>query len=200
MLINQQLGQINLKIVYYGPALSGKTTNLEQIQKLSTPKCCKPVFFAKNQQNRTLHFDFLKLELNELFGLTPNLHLFSVPGQSYYESSRKMLLHSTDGIVFVADSAPNRIEDNRHAWQTLNTHLNSLALSISDMPLVLQLNKQDLPNALPENALKNILNITNIPIVKTIAITGQGVMDTFRLIVDRVLNNVRQHNLNNTLY
>lgn len=200
MLFNQQLGQITLKIVYYGPAMSGKTTNLEQIQNLSTLKHYFPLFSVKDQHSRTLQFDFLKLELDEIFGLTPSLHLFSVPGQSYYEPSRRLLLHNTDGVVFIADSTPNRLEDNQKAWQTLNTHLNSLGISIPKLPLVVQLNKQDLPNALSADTLRNSLGIGNSPAIEAIALTGKGVMDTFWFIVEQVLDNIKQQDLNSKLF
>lgn len=116
MFINWQLRQINLKIVYYGPALSGKTTNLEQIHTRIDPTRRSDLVSLKTYEDRTLYFDFLQLELGKINGLTPKIQLYTVPGQAFYEASRRLVLRGADGVVFVADSGSNRINDNVDSW------------------------------------------------------------------------------------
>jgi signal recognition particle receptor subunit beta len=144
MHINWQLRELNLKIVYYGPASSGKTTNLEQIHTRVDAAHRSDLVSLKTYEDRTLFFDFLQLELGKISGLTPKIHLYTVPGQSNYEAVRKLVLRGADGVVFVADSAPERVNANLAAWQDMKSHLRSLNLSREHTPIVLQCNKQDL--------------------------------------------------------
>ncbi len=191
MHINWQLHKLNLKIVYYGPALSGKTTNLEQIYK-SVPISRRSELISLNtHQDRTLYFDFLQLELGEIAGLTPQMHLYTVPGQAYYEASRKVVLRGADGVVFVADSAPNRLSYNLKSWKQLRIHLASFGVAMENFPVVLQLNKQDLPNALSPTVLTNLLRADAYPIFSSVAIKKQGVFETLKTITRNVVYNVR---------
>src|SRR5512141_1581578 len=123
MFINWSRRELNLKIVYYGPALSGKTTNLEQIYKRMDPKRRSEMVSLKTSEDRTLFFDFLQLELGKVAGLTPKIQLYTVPGQVYYEATRKLVLNGVDGVVFVADSQPGRLKDNLESWRGLHEHL-----------------------------------------------------------------------------
>jgi hypothetical protein len=192
MFINWQLRELNLKIVYYGPALSGKTTNLEQIHHRVDPKRRSELVSLKTHEDRTLYFDFLQLELGKISGLTPKIHLYTVPGQTYYEASRKLVLRGADGVVFVADSARHRVNDNLESWKNMAAHLNSLNMPVAHLPLVVQFNKQDLPDALPGATLRNLLKINGRLTTESVAINGQGVFETFKAIVNSVVKNVQR--------
>lgn len=192
MFINWQLRQINLKVVYYGPALSGKTTNLEQIHLKIDPSRRSDLVSLKTYEDRTLYFDFLQLELGKINGLTPKIQLYTVPGQAFYEASRKLVLRGADGVVFVADSGSNRINDNIESWQNMLKHLVSFDLDPDKMPLVVQFNKQDLPNALPAPFMQNILNCQNRRIILSVANTGNGVFDTLKAIISGVVTKIQQ--------
>lgn len=192
MFINWQLEELNLKIVYYGPALSGKTTNLEYIYTRVDPKRRGDLISLKTYEDRTLYFDFLQLELGKVGGLTPKIHLYTVPGQIYYEASRKLVLRGADGVVFVADSAPEQLGANLKAWKDMQAHLTELNMPFENMPLVVQINKRDLPNAIWVPSLQEFLNINGLASFEAIAINGYGVFDTFKAIVNRVVNHVQQ--------
>jgi signal recognition particle receptor subunit beta len=187
MQINWQLRELNLKIVYYGPALSGKTTNLEQIHARVDPQHRSDLISLKTREDRTLFFDFLELELGRINNLTPKIHLYTVPGQSYYEASRKLVLRGADGVVFVADSSPEFMHANKVAWNDMNLHLNSHGISLEHLPVVLQCNKQDLVCAVDPDTMKNLLNLYNIPTVSAVALRGAGVLETLKLITRGVL-------------
>ncbi len=191
MFINWQLRELNLKVVYYGPALSGKTTNLEQIHAKVDPRRRGELVSLKTAEDRTLYFDFLQLELGKISGLTPKIHLYTVPGQSYYEASSKLVLRGADGVVFVADSGANRTTDNLESWENMKAHLTSLNLP-ADIPLVVQFNKRDLPNAMPAPLLRNILHVNGQPTFESVAVRGQGVFDTLKAIINGVVKNVQR--------
>jgi signal recognition particle receptor subunit beta len=195
MFINWQLRQINLKIVYYGPALSGKTTNLEQIHLKIDPSRRGDLVSLKTYEDRTLYFDFLQLELGKINGLTPKIQLYTVPGQAFYEASRRLVLRGADGVVFVADSGSNRINENLESWQNMKKHLVSLELPPDNLPTVVQLNKQDLPNALPPAFLQNILNCQSIKTTTAVANIGQGVFDTLKSIISGVVTNIQKETM-----
>jgi len=195
MFINWQLRQINLKIVYYGPALSGKTTNLEQIHLKIDPSRRGDLVSLKTYEDRTLYFDFLQLELGKINGLTPKIQLYTVPGQAFYEASRRLVLRGADGVVFVADSGSNRINENLESWQNMKKHLVSLELPPETLPTVVQLNKQDLPNALPPAFLQNILNCQSIKTTTAVANIGQGVFDTLKSIISGVVTNIQKETM-----
>jgi signal recognition particle receptor subunit beta len=195
MFINWQLRQINLKVVYYGPALSGKTTNLEQIHARIDPTRRSDLVSLKTYEDRTLYFDFLQLELGKINGLTPKIQLYTVPGQAFYEASRRLVLRGADGVVFVADSGSNRINDNLDSWQNMKKHLISLDLDSDHLPIIVQLNKQDLPNALPAAFLQNILNCQKYKCILSVANIGQGVFDTLKAIISGVVVNIQSETM-----
>jgi mutual gliding-motility protein MglA len=192
MFINWQLRQINLKVVYYGPALSGKTTNLEQIHLKIDPSRRSDLVSLKTYEDRTLYFDFLQLELGKINGLTPKIQLYTVPGQAFYEASRRLVLRGADGVVFVADSCSNRINDNIESWQNMLKHLISFDLDPDKMPLIVQFNKQDLPNALPAPFMQNILNCQNRRTILSVANSGTGVFDTLKAVIAGVVTKIQQ--------
>jgi small GTP-binding protein len=192
MHINFQLRELNLKIVYYGPALSGKTTNLEKIFERVNPAQRSELVSLKTQEDRTLFFDFLQLELGKIGGLTPKIHLYTVPGQAYYEASRRLVLRGTDGVVFVADSSLSRVDDNQESWKNMRIHLWSFGINPDKLPTVVQFNKQDLPNALNTPTLKYLLRINGLPIVEAIATQGQGILETLRVIMREVITQVQK--------
>lgn len=192
MFINWQLRELNLKVVYYGPALSGKTTNLEQIHAKVDPKRRGELVSLKTHEDRTLYFDFLQLELGKISGLTPKIHLYTVPGQSYYEASRKLVLRGTDGVVFVADSAANRTNANIESWESMQKHLKALDIPLDTLPLIVQFNKRDLPNAMPTPILRHMLEVNGHQIFEAVAFKGQGVFDTLKAIINTVVTRVQK--------
>ncbi len=192
MFINWQLRELNLKIVYYGPALSGKTTNLEFIHERVDPQWRGDLISLKTHEDRTLYFDFLRLELGKISGLTPKLHLYTVPGQSYYEASRKLVLRGADGVVFVADSSQDRLRYNLDSWQSMKSHLAELNMPFTTFPLVVQFNKRDLPNAMPISSMQSFLYTNGIPTFEAVAVNGQGVFDTMKAIINRVVSQVQK--------
>ncbi len=192
MYVNWQLRELNLKIVYYGPALSGKTTNLEQIHARVPAERRSDLVSLKTHEDRTLFFDFLQLELGKISGLTPKLHLYTVPGQTYYEASRKLVLRGADGIVFVVDSDPARVADNLTAWRDMKRHLQEMGLSLNEMAVVVQLNKQDLPGALGPIEYKQLLSLDGYPIIKAVAIRQVGVFETLKAITQGVVGRLQK--------
>lgn len=192
MNINWQLRELNLKVVYYGPALSGKTTNLEQIHARVTPQHRSELVSLKTREDRTLFFDFLQIELGKISGLQPKIHLYTVPGQTYYEASRKLVLRGADGVVFVADSMPDRLLANRVSWSDLQKHLGTYNLSPRNLPLVIQCNKQDLAGVLPPQLLKQELSMNEFPLISASAVKGEGVFDTLKAITMAVISKVQQ--------
>jgi Predicted GTPase len=191
MNINWQLRELNLKIVYYGPASSGKTTNLEQIHSRVDRAHRSELVSLKTHEDRTLFFDFLQLELGKISGLTPKIHLYTVPGQSYYEASRRLVLRGADGVVFVADSTPWRTSANILAWQDMKSHLTSLNLSVERTPIVLQCNKQDLFGALQPGDIKRLLRVQDLPGFPAVAMKGEGVLETLKAITHSVISMVQ---------
>lgn len=192
MFINWQRRELNLKIVYYGPALSGKTTNLEQIHTRTNPERRGELISLKTNEDRTLYFDFLQLELGKIGSLTPKIHLYTVPGQTYYEATRKVVLRGADGIVFVADSSAQRLKDNLELWGNMKSHLTALNISPAEIPIVVQLNKRDLPGAVPPQILKNLLRINGYPTFESVAREGQGVLDTLKAIINETVKSIQR--------
>jgi signal recognition particle receptor subunit beta len=146
----------------------------------------------KTSEDRTLYFDFLQLELGKISGLTPKIHLYTVPGQTYYEASRKLVLRNADGVVFVADSNPERTNANLESWKNLKSHLRAFNLSFNNMAVVVQFNKRDLPNAMPVPLLKNILRVNGNPTFEAVALEGEGVFPTLKAIINGVIQKVQQ--------
>jgi mutual gliding-motility protein MglA len=187
MHINWQLRELNLKIVYYGPALSGKTTNLEQIHARMDPSRRSELVSLKTHEDRTLFFDFLQLELGKIGSMTPKIQLYTVPGQTYYEASRRLVLKGADGVVFVADSAADRLTANLEAWRGMRNNLAAFENRGVRIPIIVQFNKQDLPNSLSPKVLQSLLQINGLPNFSAVAMRGEGVLDTLKAITRSVL-------------
>lgn len=191
MFVNWQLRELNLKVVYYGPALSGKTTNLEQIHQKVDPRRRGKLVSLKTAEDRTLYFDFLQLELGKISGLSPKIHLYTVPGQAYYEASRKLVLRGADGVVFVADSAADRTDDNIESWKSMQAHLAALNLP-PNIPTIVQFNKRDVPDALPIPYLRRVLRLNGQPCFESVALDGKGVFETLKAIINGVVAQVQR--------
>ncbi|MFK7805342.1 MAG: ATP/GTP-binding protein [Anaerolineae bacterium] len=188
MFINWRQKELNLKLIYYGPPLSGKTTNLEQIHKqIPAPKRSELVS-VKTREDRTLFFDFMQMELNAIKGLKPKFKLYTVPGQSYYAATRKLVLKDVDGLVFVADSSPQRMSVNRYSFAEMGDQLKELNRSNKDIPLILQCNKQDLSDAVPASMISRMLGIPESMTVSAVASTGTGTAETLKKVIGQVIS------------
>jgi signal recognition particle receptor subunit beta len=186
--INFATREINCKIVYYGPGLSGKTTNLQVIhQKLPRDKKSEMVSLATDQ-DRTLFFDFLPLDLGSIKGFKTKFQLYTVPGQVYYNSTRKLVLRGVDGVVFVADSQKNRMAENLESLQNLKMNLIEQGVKLEDLPFVMQYNKRDLEGALDVPVLEERLNPFNADFYEATAHDGLGVVLTLKAVARKVIN------------
>lgn len=192
MFINWARKEITLKIVYYGPGLSGKTTNLRFIHNKLDPSLRGDLISLNTKEDRTLFFDFLQLEVGKIQGKKPIFNLYTVPGQVYYKQSRKLILSGVDGIVFVADSQKERMEDNLDTLLDLEQNLIEMGQTIQTFPWVIQYNKQDLPNREKLHALQNSLNFYNAPHFQTVATKGIGVFETLKSIINQVIARIHQ--------
>ena len=189
--INFAAREINCKIVYYGAGLGGKTTNLQVIyQKTADQQKGKMISLA-TETERTLFFDFLPLDLGSVRGFKTRIHLYTVPGQVFYDASRKLILRGVDGIVFVADSQEQRMDANVEALENLMSNLREHGYDFNKIPYVLQLNKRDLPNILPTDLLSTELRKKNEPIVEAVAFQGVGVFETLKEIAKQVLTELK---------
>jgi hypothetical protein len=193
MFINWALGELNLKLVYYGPALSGKTSNLQYIYARTPAHLRGRLVSLKTQQDRTLLFDFLQLEMGKVSNLKPKFKLYTVPGQPYYAASRRLILQGTDGVVFVADSQAGRSADNLESWYTMEQHLIELGYDIMTFPVVVQFNKRDMPHVLPVDQLRQQLQLPpHRQGFEASAIRGVGVFDTLKAAMTSVVAQVRK--------
>jgi len=192
--INFANREINFKIVYYGPGLSGKTTNLRWVfQSLPDGRKGEMVSLA-TEDERTLFFDFLPVDLGEVKGFKTRFHLYTVPGQVFYNASRKLILRGVDGIVFVADSASNRLRANAESMRNLRENLAEYGLSLEHIPMVLQINKRDLPDALPVDMIQAVIDPEGrFPIFEAVATEGQGVFEPLKDVSRRVLSKLAEH-------
>jgi len=190
--INYSSREINCKIVYYGPGLCGKTTNLQYIYQKTNPDAKGKMISLATETERTLFFDFLPLSLGQIRGFKTRFHLYTVPGQVFYDASRKLILKGVDGVVFVADSQIERMEANIESLDNLADNLEEQGYDINKIPYVMQYNKRDLPNAAPVEQLHELLNPTKIPEYEAVAITGQGVFDTLKAVAKLVLTELRR--------
>ena len=189
--INFAAREINCKIVYYGAGLGGKTTNLQVIyQKTADQQKGKMISLA-TETERTLFFDFLPIDLGSVRGFKTRIHLYTVPGQVFYDASRKLILRGVDGIVFVADSQEQRMDANVEALENLMSNLKEHGYDFNKIPYVLQLNKRDLPNILPVDMLATELRKKNEPIVEAVAFQGVGVFETLKEIAKQVLTELK---------
>ncbi|WP_018112225.1 GTP-binding protein [Thermus igniterrae] len=189
--INFANREINFKIVYYGPGLSGKTTNLKWIYgKIPEGRKGEMVSLA-TEDERTLFFDFLPLDLGEVKGFKTRFHLYTVPGQVFYNASRKLILRGVDGIVFVADSAPGRLRANAESMRNMRENLAEYGLKVEDLPVVLQVNKRDLPDALPVEMVQAVVDPEKrFPVFEAVATEGKGVFETLKEVSRLVLARV----------
>ena len=177
-MINYASREINCKVVYYGTGLGGKTTNLEHIYSRVNPDTKGKMISLATETERTLFFDFLPIDLGEIRGFKTRFHLYTVPGQVYYNASRKLILKGVDGIVFVADSQRERGEANIEAMHNLYENLESYGYDLTEIPFVIQYNKRDLENAMDVEELRAQLNPMGVPDFEGIAIEGKGVFET----------------------
>lgn len=185
--INFGAREINCKLVYYGPGLGGKTANLQWIYDNANPGQKGKMISLATEADRTLFFDFLPIDLGTVRGFKTRFHLYTVPGQVFYEASRKLILKGADGVVFVADSQPERMDANQETLDNLRDHLREHALDFATIPYVLQLNKRDLPNVLTIDELKKELQQRGEPVVEGVAFKGIGVFETLKEVAKLVL-------------
>jgi hypothetical protein len=190
--INYSSREINCKIVYYGPGLCGKTTNLQYIYNKTNPETKGKLISLSTETDRTLFFDFLPLSLGEIRGFKTRFHLYTVPGQVFYDASRKLILKGVDGVVFVADSQMGRIEANQESVENLRTNLAEQGYSLDKVPYVVQYNKRDLPEIATVEELRELLNPTNVPDFEGVARTGVGVFDTLKAVAKLVLTELKK--------
>jgi signal recognition particle receptor subunit beta len=192
MFINWKLREINLKIVYYGPALSGKTTNLEYIHSKLNPELRGELISLKTREDRTIFFDFLQLEVGEIKSLKPKFNLYTVPGQVIYAASRKLVLQGADGVVFVADSQMDRLHANMESMRSMKENLRQLGYDPVHLPLILQYNKRDLPDRIPIAVLEARLGRNGVPHIESVATRGTGVFDTLKTVIHTVVTKVQR--------
>jgi mutual gliding-motility protein MglA len=190
--INYAAREINCKIVYYGPGLCGKTTNLQYIYDRTNPASKGKLISLATETDRTLFFDFLPLDLGTVRGFKTRFHLYTVPGQVFYDASRKLILKGVDGVVFVADSQEARMDANIESLQNLEKNLAEHGFDLQVVPYVLQLNKRDLPTAMATEDLYRQLNFKGEPTFEASAPTGQGVFDTLKAVAKQVLMELRK--------
>lgn len=189
-LINYSSREINVKIVYYGPGLCGKTTNIQYIYDKVAPETKGKLITLATEMDRTLFFDFLPLELGKVKGFRTRFHLYTVPGQVYYDASRKLILRGVDGIVFVADSQRSRYDANIESLYNLHENLGEYSLKLDEIPYSIQYNKRDLPEIISVGELEQELNPKQYPSFEAIATKGVGVFDTLKSVAKAVLRNL----------
>ena len=190
--INYSSREINCKIVYYGPGLCGKTTNLQYVYAKTNPEAKGKMISLATETERTLFFDFLPLSLGDIRGFKTRFHLYTVPGQVFYDASRKLILKGVDGVVFVADSQIERMDANMESMENLKVNLAEQGFQLEKLPFVIQYNKRDLPNAASMEELHSLLNPRNVPEFQAVAPTGVGVFDTLKMTAKLVLSELRK--------
>lgn len=189
--INYAANEINCKIVYCGAGLSGKTTNLQYIYAQTSPLVKGNLISLPTQTERTLFFDFLPLILGEIKGFKVRFHLYSVPGQVFYNATRKVILKGVDGVVFVVDSLEERLDANLESWDNLGINLAEQGQSLDTLPYVIQYNKRDLPGTCSISELEALFNQRHVPYFEAVADKGIGVYDTLKSIGKQVLKSLR---------
>ncbi len=192
VMINRATKEITLKIVYYGPGLCGKTTNLEYIYSKANPARRGKLLSVTTETDRTLFFDFLPVELGTMRGMKVRVQLYTVPGQVFYDATRRIVLRGSDGVVFVADSQSVMVEANMESIQNLKTNLRLNGLDPDSVPLVFQYNKQDLRGLSPFEDMEEKLNWRSVPSFPSVATVGQGVNETLRKIIEEVIRSLHE--------
>ena len=190
--INFAQKQVNAKIVYYGPGMSGKTTNLEVIHQRAPDQNRGDLTSISTDGDRTLFFDFMPLDLGTVAGMRTCFQIYTVPGQVYYNSTRKLVLQGVDGVVFVADSSASMVEENLESMRNLEENLNEYGKSLGNMPMIIQYNKRDLPDAMSVEELDQLINQYNSPSFEAVANTGQGVFPTLKALAGCVLDQIHK--------
>ncbi len=190
--INYSSREINCKIVYYGPGLCGKTTNLQYVYAKTNPDAKGKMISLATETERTLFFDFLPLSLGEIRGFKTRFHLYTVPGQVFYDASRKLILKGVDGVVFVADSQIERMEANLESVENLRVNLSEQGYLLDKIPYVVQYNKRDLPNIATVEELHHLINPRSVPEFQAVAPTGAGVFDTLKAVAKLVLTELKK--------
>jgi len=190
--INYAAREINCKLVYYGPGLCGKTTNLQQIYARIEPAAKGKLISLSTEAERTLFFDFLPLDLGTIRGFKTRFHLYTVPGQVFYDASRKLILKGADGVVFVADSQIERMESNLESWENLEGNLNEQGQTLKALPHVIQYNKRDLPNVVAVDEMQAALNEHSAPWLEACATRGVGVFETLKASAKLVLTDLKK--------
>jgi hypothetical protein len=185
--INYAAREINCKLVYYGPGLGGKTTNLQYVYAKTNPNAKGKLISLATETDRTLFFDFLPLELGNIRGFRTRFHLYTVPGQVFYDASRKLILKGADGVVFVADSQDARRDANIEAVRNLQDNLRAQGIDLAQVPYVLQFNKRDLPGAMSVEEMTRDLRTGNEAVFEAVATTGVGVFETLKAVARLVL-------------
>jgi mutual gliding-motility protein MglA len=191
-LVNYSTREITCKIVYYGPGRSGKTSNLQYVHAFVPDDRKGPIVSLATETDRTLFFDFLPLDLGTISGFRTRMQLYTVPGQVYYNATRKLVLRGADGVVFVADSQREQYDENIESLRNLHENLLEEDIDLTSFPTVIQYNKRDLPGVLPITELDDALNFRCLPAVPAAAVTGEGVFDTLRAISQLVLQSLSQ--------
>jgi mutual gliding-motility protein MglA len=189
-MINYASREINCKIVYYGPGLGGKTTNLEYVYEKVAPSTRGKLISLATETERTLFFDFLPVDLGTIRGFKTRFHLYTVPGQVYYNASRKLILKGIDGVVFVADSQGERMDANVESMHNLYDNLAEYGLDPRQLPFVIQYNKRDLPNSIPVEELEASLNPTRVEHFEAVGTRGIGVFDTLKTVSKQVIKSL----------
>src|SRR5262245_27962855 len=190
--INFAHKEIQCKIVYYGPGMSGKTTNLEVVHGKTPAESRGELTSIATTGERTLYFDYMPLDLGSIAGIRTKFQLYTVPGQIYYKSTRRLVLQGVDGIVFVADSSAAKLQENRESMRDLEDNLREMGRALSDIPVVVQYNKRDLSDALPVETLQREVNPHGLPHFEAIATTGEGVFPTLKALASAVLEAVNR--------
>lgn len=189
--VNYHTKEVNCKIVYYGPGLGGKTTNIQYVYQRTSGDSKGKIISLSTENERTLFFDFLPFDLGEIRGFKVRLHLYTVPGQVFYEASRKLILRGVDGIIFVADSQVEKMEANIESLKDLEKNLIEQGHDIEKLPVVLQWNKRDLPNIVAREELEKRLNKWDVPSFEAAAVKGDGVFETLKMCSKLVLMNIK---------
>jgi len=189
-MINYASREINCKVVYYGSGLGGKTTNLEYVYSRVSPDTKGKMISLATETERTLFFDFLPIDLGEIRGFRTRFHLYTVPGQVYYNASRRLILKGVDGLIFVADSQRSRLEANIEAMHNLYENMESYGYDVETIPFIIQYNKRDLPDIMSVEELRSVLNPIGVPDFEAVAVEGEGVFQTLSAVSKLVVKSL----------